>query len=217
MEDPVYRTADGRPYTVRDGVSVWREGPSAHPADGYEYVGFGRRLGAKVIDTLLTYLLAFIVGIVVLFVGSFFAGLAGGTAQPLIDNIAQTSTIGWVLSALAVVVFEVAAEAIHGSTPGKMLLGITVLSTDGSYCGFTQALKRALAFYVDSLVFGLPALSSMRSSSRQQRIGDRWAGTVVVRARSMNVRQRRSTPRFLAATSAACIGYAFMAGLSILA
>jgi len=39
---------------------------------------------------------------------------------------------------------------------------------------------RSVAFYLDSLFFGLIAASSMQSSELKQRLGDKWAHTIVV-------------------------------------
>lgn len=207
MDEAIYRTADGRAYTVRDGVSVWLDEISTAAQPAYEYVGFGLRFAAKLIDTALTYLLGFLTGAFVFLFASVVAGLTGAASPLSTEPLGSVTPTVFFLSAVAVVVFDVLAEGVHGSTPGKMILGLTVRSTDGGYCGFGQALKRALGFYVDSLFFGIPAFSSMRGSSLKQRIGDRWAHTVVVRNRSIDPGQRRSGLRFLASTTAACLGF----------
>jgi hypothetical protein len=48
-----------------------------------------------------------------------------------------------------------------------------------------QALLRSLAYYFDGLFFGLVAYSSMKQSPLNQRYGDRWAHTVVIRAKEL--------------------------------
>ena len=43
---------------------------------------------------------------------------------------------------------------------------------------------RSLGYYVDGLFFGLVGWTSMSRSPTKQRLGDKWAGTVVVHNRS---------------------------------
>jgi len=219
MEGPIYRDVTGRPYTVRDGVSVWldeqrlEELPPLAPQ--IEYVGFGRRAAAQAIDLVVTYALAFATSFLIAMVAYVIAMMAGFDVEPLIDNMARTTPGAWVFSFLAVTMYHAVAEAMHGSTPGKMMLGITVRSAGGGFCGFGQALKRSVAFLVDSLFFGLPAWGSMRDSPLKQRIGDKWARTIVVRSRSLDAAERRTGLRFLATTVVACSIYSVIAGASM--
>jgi hypothetical protein len=48
-----------------------------------------------------------------------------------------------------------------------------------------QAFIRSLAFYVDGFFFGLIGKQSMDRSRRQQRYGDHWAHTIVIKTRSL--------------------------------
>jgi len=45
-----------------------------------------------------------------------------------------------------------------------------------------RAIQRSLAYYWDALFFGLVGYNSMQQSPLNQRYGDVWAKTVVVRA-----------------------------------
>jgi uncharacterized RDD family membrane protein YckC len=77
------------------------------------------------------------------------------------------------------------AEGIGGATLGKALLGLRVRRVDLRPCTLSAALRRAIAYWVDSFVFGLVAYQTMVRSPINQRLGDKWAGTVVVVRRSM--------------------------------
>jgi uncharacterized RDD family membrane protein YckC len=186
--------------------------PSTGPARP-EYAGFGVRFGARLIDFAVVNALALITGVV----GGFVVGIARALQhQPVRPAVAAMS--GWTLalSLMAAFAFHALAEGIHGSTPGKMMLGLTVLDSAGGFCKPGAALGRELAFYVDALFFGIIAYTSMKESGLRQRLGDKWARTVVVHRRSLQPAQRRSTGRFVAALAASCLAYSALALASLL-
>jgi uncharacterized RDD family membrane protein YckC len=213
MNELVYHDPEGRAYTVRDGVSVWLEELAA-PASRLEYVGFWRRGFAVMIDLVITALIAIATGALLGILVVLLAPSTGWDVAELLGRFGQTRPSGFLLSLVAAFAYDVFGQAIHGSTPGKMVLGITVRSEDGGYCGWAQAMKRSLLFYVDSLFFGLVGYKSMQSSPTEQRFGDRWAKSVVVRTRSIDPTQRRSVIRFIGASAAACLAYASLSLLS---
>jgi uncharacterized RDD family membrane protein YckC len=73
-------------------------------------------------------------------------------------------------------------QGATGQTVGKYLLGVGVGDTDGGPCSWRQAAGRSVLLLVDIALLGLPAVVSMALSDSRQRVGDRAAGTVVVRA-----------------------------------
>lgn len=73
------------------------------------------------------------------------------------------------------------AESIGGQTLGHKIMGIKVVSTNGKPIGFEKAVKRRLADVIDlHFCFGLIAYFVIRNSPTHQRLGDLWAGTIVV-------------------------------------
>jgi uncharacterized RDD family membrane protein YckC len=83
----------------------------------------------------------------------------------------------------ALSVYRFVWEGALGWTPGKRLMQLTVVRTDGSPCGWTAALLRNILLPLDMQpVMGLFGIVSMATGFRRQRIGDRAAGTLVVRA-----------------------------------
>ncbi|HTP25298.1 MAG TPA: RDD family protein, partial [Anaeromyxobacteraceae bacterium] len=67
-----------------------------------------------------------------------------------------------------------------GQTPGKMLLGLKVVRTDGEAVGFGRALVRWLGQCLSLLLLGLGFLM-VAFSGRKQGLHDKIAGTYVIR------------------------------------
>lgn len=101
------------------------------------------------------------------------------------------------LSAATLIIFTVAAflgypialeVASRGRSLGKMALGLRVVSEDGGPERFRQALFRALAGLIEIYAFtGAPAVICSLVSSKGKRIGDVFAGTVVISERAVRV------------------------------
>jgi uncharacterized RDD family membrane protein YckC len=105
------------------------------------------------------------------------------------------STWGGVL--LGSIAYHAICEAWHGATLGKLVCGLRVVSDRGERPTLVQALMRGVAYLADSLVFGLVAWSAMSTSPLQQRVGDKWAATVVVHAADEPAAARRTFATFL--------------------
>jgi hypothetical protein len=72
-------------------------------------------------------------------------------------------------------------EALKGTTPGKMALGLRVVTTEGRPIGFAEAALRNLLRAADALPIAyLVGVGSMTLSPRFQRLGDLVAGTIVI-------------------------------------
>ena len=142
----------------------------------------GARMAAGIVDVILILLLAFVTVVGVALVASvdpsgfsgFFAGLVLG---------------GLLLMLLGYQIFF--HRFADGRTPGKMLLAIRVVSTDGYPPSFLALLLRALIWPIDVLFFlPLPiGLYVIALSPLRQRLGDLVAGTVVVYARACYFRR----------------------------
>ena len=118
-----------------------------------------------------------IIAIVVLLAG------AGGAIATTELGAALKAGIGLVLVALfaAQWLYFIAWEGSLGRSPGKMALGLRVVTTAGRPIGLQAAALRNLLRAADVLPIGyLAGLVSMALSRRFQRIGDVVAGTMVV-------------------------------------
>lgn len=78
-------------------------------------------------------------------------------------------------------IFEIATR---GRSLGKMALGLRIVSDDGGPERFRQALFRALSGFVEIWMFaGAPAVVCSMLSTKGKRIGDVFAGTMVISER----------------------------------
>ncbi|MEV4107663.1 RDD family protein [Nonomuraea sp. NPDC049695] len=91
-----------------------------------------------------------------------------------------------VLVVLVLVGYPVIFETLsRGRSLGKLALGLRVVGDDGSPERFRQALFRGLAGVVEFWMFsGAPALISSLVSQRGKRLGDIFAGTIVISERA---------------------------------
>lgn len=91
-----------------------------------------------------------------------------------------------IFTVLALVGYPTIFEtATRGKTLGKMALGLRVVSDDGSPERFRQALFRALAGVIEIwMLTGGPAVICSLLSPKGKRIGDFFAGTVVISERA---------------------------------
>ena len=100
-------------------------------------------------------------------------------------DAALSGSILLIFTVLAIVGYPLVFEtATRGRSLGKMALGLRVVSDDGGPERFRQALFRALASIVEIwMFFGGPAVICSLVSPKGKRIGDVFAGTVVISER----------------------------------
>jgi uncharacterized RDD family membrane protein YckC len=150
----------------------------AKPAEG---VGFPLRAVARIIDLIIHNVigipLGFIAGLVIGYISS-----SSGLGTP---SIATEDPTGQMVSgAFAIVGFifySTICEAYYGATLGKLILGLFVVDKNGKQISFGAGLVRSVLFFIDSLFFGLVGYAFMKETPLKQRLGDRAAGTVVVK------------------------------------
>lgn len=121
------------------------------------------RVGAFVVDHVVSFVVAILGGLVV----ALFLGEAG-------------IYLGVVLGYVA---YFVGLEGLYGRTVGKRIAGIVVVSSDGSRITMRQAAIRNLLRLVDGVLSYAVGLVVMLITDRNQRVGDLAARTVVVRVR----------------------------------
>jgi len=82
----------------------------------------------------------------------------------------------------ATLVYGFLLEGLYGYTPGKYLLGLVVVKSDGSNCTVGASILRNLLWTVDALpTANLVAMVLMLGTDENQRVGDLVADTVVVK------------------------------------
>ncbi|WP_234799900.1 RDD family protein [Mycobacteroides abscessus] len=100
-------------------------------------------------------------------------------------DAALTGALSIVYSVLALVGYPVIWEmATRGRSLGKMAMGLRVVSDDGGPERLRQAVIRALSAVVEIFMFmGAPAVIASLASAKGKRLGDIFAGTMVISER----------------------------------
>jgi uncharacterized RDD family membrane protein YckC len=137
--------------------------------------GVGSRGAAALIDLFLVSVLQLAVLIPIIIFGA-----SSGNG----DSLVALLIVGIVGISLG---YPVGMETLwRGRTLGKAIMGLRVVRDDGGPIRFRHALVRGLVGIVlekTGITYGLLALISMLISSRNKRIGDFCAGTIVVQER----------------------------------
>jgi uncharacterized RDD family membrane protein YckC len=177
-----------------------------------------RRFGAAALDLLILLVLQTwindVFGITRLTGGPPLHRAAGGY---LYVTTVTTVDVPW-LALLMVVYFSV-QEALFGATWGKLVAGVCVVDVDGRRPTLGAVLVRNILRLLDywPLFYVVGIIAAMTSPSRQ-RLGDRVARTLVVRAESAVLahRSRGEVRRRLAVLACAltlfaafCLGFAY--------
>lgn len=160
-------------------------------------VTFWPRVGARVIDMIVHYIVSFVCG--VLFV-ILLAIASGGHASPIMmEKLQHSGFVNFVFALLGSFAYHVVFTTLHGSTVGKIALSMVVVQEDGSPCKFKGALIRELGYFVDALFFGIIGYSAMKDTVEQKRHGDTWAHTIVCKRTLISREKLRGADRFVMA------------------
>jgi len=159
----------------------------------FALASIGNRFLAVAIDHFIQYLSIFIVAYALLnLAGSGFSSITESeSASALLSEMPKWTIALMILFLFAIfsgyfVVFE---TIWNGQTPGKKLLRLRVIREDGRPITIWEALARNLLRVFDAIPgFVLPfysiGLIAIFLSHRDQRVGDMFAGTVVIRERA---------------------------------
>jgi uncharacterized RDD family membrane protein YckC len=125
-----------------------------------------------------------LIDITVIFI-CYVLGLVLWAATLTQFDSALSTAVLLIFTVLVIVGYPLAFEtATRGRSVGKIALGLRVVSEDGGPERFRQALFRALASVVEIwMLAGSPAVICSIFSPKGKRIGDVFAGTVVVSER----------------------------------
>jgi uncharacterized RDD family membrane protein YckC len=128
--------------------------------------GVGLRFVAVLLDGILLMALAW-----------GLAALVGGATSEGFE-LTGLPAVAWMVAAA---VYYIVAEARLGATIGKLAVGLRVTLEDGSRLDWRASVIRNLLRVVDGVAFYLVGAILVWTSPRRQRLGDRVAGTIVVR------------------------------------
>ena len=130
-----------------------------------EYASIGRRGVAAVLDVAALFILGYLVALATGSTTEQGFELTGGPA---------------ILALFVWFFYYVSMEATFGATIGKLAVGKRVVSIGGSSVGWRSSVVRNVLRIVDGVVFYLIGIIFILTSDDRQRLGDRWASTVVV-------------------------------------
>jgi len=136
-------------------------------------VGVGLRAAAFLLDVAFVALIIVVVW-----------SLAGGVNKAAENNTSVTdpNTAASLVIAVALLVYFGGLESAWGSTVGKRLVGLRVAMLDGSpLTGRAVFLRTVGRFFDCSLFSPIVAAVFVWASPHNQRLGDRWGGTIVIR------------------------------------
>jgi uncharacterized RDD family membrane protein YckC len=91
------------------------------------------------------------------FFASMLVGIAVGIAAPDSGILKNNWAILWI-AALIWIPLEAALLSSFGTTPGKFLVGLRVVSSEGEHLSYSQALARALQVWVNGMAFVIPVV-----------------------------------------------------------
>jgi uncharacterized RDD family membrane protein YckC len=145
------------------------------------YAGFFSRAAAYALDRLIVFGIAFVILVVI----NYFLGLLG--VDQWLANLTEDSALKVVLAILLSTVginllvtvwYNIGFWLASGQTPGKRMLGVRVLRTDGKRLRLGNALRRQIGYWI-STIFYLGFLWILFDNKRQG-VHDKLAGTIVV-------------------------------------
>jgi uncharacterized RDD family membrane protein YckC len=84
-------------------------------------------------------------------------------------------------------VYFVVLEAFNGATPGHDICKLTVVKANAEKLTLGDAFKRRIIDLIDIFFYGIPALICICNTPKFQRLGDLFAGTVVVKKSDITV------------------------------
>lgn len=157
----------------------------------FALASIGNRFLAVAIDHFIQYLSIFLIA-------WFFLSVAGYGSSDVVDapQTLLAEMPKWTIAILIIVLFLIFAGYFivfewlwNGQTPGKRLLKLRVIRDDGRPLTLWEAIARNLLRIFDAVPgFIIPVYSVglivIFLSGRDQRVGDIFAGTVVIRERT---------------------------------
>jgi uncharacterized RDD family membrane protein YckC len=131
----------------------------------------GRRIAAHIVDSMIWFVVLIVPPLVL---------SAVVTGQSTVGE--SITMIGGVIGLVLFLGYWLLLEGIwDGHTIGKKAFGIKVVKANGGECTIVASVIRNLFRSIDGLFLYIPALIAIVLSDKRQRIGDYFAGTVVVR------------------------------------
>jgi len=140
------------------------------------YAGFGPRLVAVIIDSLLltALMIPFIIAI-----GIFMFRMQNGEPSPLAWIVIGVS---YVFISLIGLLYQLIFIGKKGATPGKKFMKLRVTFPDGTYpIGIGKAFLRMIGYMISGMICYIGFLMVIFDKEQHRALHDKIAGTVVIR------------------------------------
>jgi uncharacterized RDD family membrane protein YckC len=147
------------------------------------YQGVAIRFVALLIDVII---LAIITGIITAPLNTPVVTVS--VSEGVWNTATSPNPLAWLaggVSLLIQLVYFVLLQGAYGQTVGKMAVKIKVVREDGTKIDYKDALVRTVLVIIDAIPYFIPYLLGailIWTSDTKQRLGDRVAHTVVVKA-----------------------------------
>jgi uncharacterized RDD family membrane protein YckC len=151
-----------------------------------QYAGFASRLIAFVLDWVIIWLVILLLNTIVIIVLSFF----NLSLEQILDlQDAQTTLqklfsivfllLGVVINFVLFYAYFIFFWMLVGQTPGKMVMGVRIVSTNGRPISFFQSIRRLIGYWISMIVLFMGFLWVLISDTRQG-WHDKIANTYVI-------------------------------------
>jgi uncharacterized RDD family membrane protein YckC len=146
---------------------------------GFEIAGIGSRFLAALVDTMLIFLMQGIIAAGLFFLVSVLFGSGDWATET--GAVWMFALIGLLLFAIFWGYYIFFEMLTNGQSPGKRLVGLRVLRSNGTPISLSESVIRNLVRMIDFLpsLYGI-GIVVMFIDQRSRRLGDLAAGTLVV-------------------------------------
>ncbi len=155
-----------------------------------QYAGFVTRAVAFYVDRLIVIVVVAVISLFLGFAVQFFRPSELFGTQDLVQTI--VAIVAVVLAGTLDLVYCVGFWMLAGQTPGKRLMGLVVVKTDGGRVRLGAAILRWVGYWLSGILF-LGYLWVL-VDNRRQALHDKLAGTLVVYSRPEEMGVVASTP-----------------------
>ena len=155
-----------------------------------QYAGFVTRAVAFYVDRLIVIMVVAVISLFLGFAVQFFRPSELLDTQDLVQII--VAIVVAVLAGTLDLVYCVGFWMLAGQTPGKRLMGLVVVKTDGGRVRLGAAILRWVGYWLSGILF-LGYLWVL-VDNRRQAFHDKLAGTLVVYSRPEEMGVAASTP-----------------------
>ena len=198
---------------MEQSVAVSSPSETQAPTSG---AGFWVRAGARIIDIVVHNLIWYVTAYLLGFAIYIFSVISGIPMSRILANVESTSIslTAFILAIIGSIFYHAISEYMYGASLGKLIFRLHVRNEDGQPISIKASLIRSFVFFIDGIFFGIVAYYNMQTSHLNQRLGDKWAKTIVVERSKLAPSQLPSGWRFLFAFTLSVVADGFIAVVS---